>query len=101
MTSTLLVAKSITTGSSAWGDYSVQAQIKPGTTVTGTSNVLAARYTDANNSYSLILKDGNTWYFGKKVNGVWTTFANGFFRCQLEIILGAHWGYHPGCLGEG
>lgn len=70
-------AKSIHAGSSAWTDYSVVAQIKPGSAATGTSNVLAARYIDDNNAYSLILKDGTSWYFGRKVNGVWTTLGNG------------------------
>ncbi len=84
-------AKSINAGSVLWTDYALQAQIKPGTTALGTANVLAARYTDDNNSYALILKDGSTWYFGKKVGGVWTTLANGSFSYntsswyQLEV----------------
>ena len=86
--------KSISAGSTAWGDYSVQAQVKPGSIATGTSNVLSGRYTDDNNSYALILKDGNAWYFGKKVNGGWTTFANGalaygttvWYQLELDLV---------------
>src|SRR5207245_2416331 len=84
-------AKSIHAGSSAWTDYAVKAQIKPGATFAGTANVLSARYADDNNSYGLILKDGSSWYFGKKVAGTWTTLASGSFPYntstwyQLEI----------------
>ena len=73
------VAKSIYRGSASWTDYSAVAQVKPGTAAAGTSNVLAARYRDDNNSYALILKDGTSWYFGKKVQGAWTTFSMGGF----------------------
>src|SRR5438105_2565476 len=66
-------------GSASWTDYSAVAQVKPGTAAAGTSNVLAARYRDDNNSYALILKDGTSWYFGKKVQGAWTTFSMGGF----------------------
>ena len=84
-------AKSIVGGSASWTNYAVQAQVKPGTTAYGTSNVMAARYKDDNNSYALILKNGNQWFFGKKVAGVWTTFASGSFAYntatwyQLEL----------------
>src|SRR6202011_5781154 len=70
-------AKSIHAGSAAWTNYAVQALVKPGANLAGTSNVLTARYLDDNNSYGLILKEGNAWYFGKKVNGAWSTFASG------------------------
>src|SRR5438034_1652496 len=73
-------SKSITVGSTAWTDYSVMARIKPGSTATGTSNVLSARFRDDNNGYSLLIKDGNAWYFGKRVAGTWTTFKNGTFN---------------------
>ncbi len=87
-------AKSINTGSAAWTDYALQAQVKPGTTANGTSNVLAARYTDDSNSYALILKDGTSWYFGKKVKGVWTTFVSGalsyntstWYRLEIDVV---------------
>ncbi len=70
---------SVTAGSTSWTDYSVVTSFKAGTAILGTSNVVAARYQDDNNAYSLILKDGRSWYFGKKVAGVWTTFASGNF----------------------
>jgi hypothetical protein len=83
----------ITAAAGPWSSYAVTAQVKPGTTASGTSNVLSARNRDANNHYSLILKDGSTWVFGKKVNGVFTNFGTGTFRYDtatwqtLEIDL--------------
>ncbi len=67
-------------GSASWTDYSVAASVKPGagSTAANTSVVaLDGRRQDVNNFYSLLVKNGNAWYLGKKVNGVWTTLAQG------------------------
>ena len=70
----------IYTGSSTWTDYSVSANVKPG--VNGTiqyhSSVrLDGRRQDANNTYSMVVQNGNIWYLGKRVNGTFTTLAQG------------------------
>lgn len=60
----------LSSGYSTWTDYSVQANIKPGST--SYFNGIAGRYTDQNNFYILFLKSGNL-YLKKKVGGSWTT----------------------------
>ncbi|HXI97115.1 MAG TPA: hypothetical protein VNG04_13370, partial [Candidatus Acidoferrum sp.] len=66
-------------GATAWTDYSTQVQVKPGSTNWNIGYTLNTRYSDDNNAYSLVLKNGNAFYFGKKVAGVWTTFTSGTF----------------------
>jgi hypothetical protein len=71
---------SIYAGSSTWTDYSVSASVKPGpnSTINGSSVVaIDGRHKDVNNFYSLLVKNGNAWYLGKKVNGTFTTLASG------------------------
>ncbi|HET9111810.1 MAG TPA: hypothetical protein VFN78_13355 [Ktedonobacterales bacterium] len=69
----------ISVGSSTWTDYTVQADIKPGANDLSKSTVLMARYVDADNHYSLLLKNQSEWYLGKVVNGDWTTLGQGSF----------------------
>lgn len=71
---------SIVAGSSAWTDYSISASVKPGpnSTINGSSVVsINGRHKDVNNFYGLLVKNGNAWYLGKKVNGTFTTLASG------------------------
>ncbi|MGH2486634.1 MAG: hypothetical protein ACRDHE_11535, partial [Ktedonobacterales bacterium] len=67
-------------GSSAWTDYSVSASIKPGAGSTSYGGLVSldARRQDVNNFYTLLVKNGNAWYLGKKVAGNFTTLASGF-----------------------
>jgi hypothetical protein len=68
----------IAAGSPGWTDYSLSASVKPGpgSTTSGTSVVaIDGRVQDANNFYTLLVKNGNLWYLGKKVNGNFTTLA--------------------------
>lgn len=67
-------------GSSTWTDYTVSASVEPGVNGTAYGAVVAldGRRQDVNNFYSLLIKNGNAWYLGKKVNGVFTTLASGF-----------------------
>lgn len=67
-------------GSSTWTDYTLSASVKPG--VNGTlqyhSSVrLDGRRQDNNNMYSMSVQNGNVWYLGKRVNGAFTTLAQG------------------------
>ncbi len=67
-------------GDPTWTDYSLSASVKPGpgSTVYGTSVVaIDGRRQDANNFYTLLVKNGNAWYLGKKVSGNFTTLAWG------------------------
>lgn len=70
----------LSAGSPGWTDYTLFAQVKPanGSGLNGTYNLMG-RYTDANNHYSLILKNGDEWWLGYKQGGNWTTLANGTF----------------------
>jgi hypothetical protein len=71
---------SISAGSPTWTDYSISASVKPGpnSTIYGSSVVsINGRHTNVNNFYSLLVKNGNAWYLGKKVNGTFTTLASG------------------------
>lgn len=70
----------IAAGSSSWTDYTVSASVKPGpgSTASGTSVVaLDGRVQDANNFYSILVKNGTLWYLGKKVSGNFITLASG------------------------
>ena len=70
----------IAVGSPSWTDYTVMAQIRPGAdNASGTVANLMGRYLDANNHYSLILKNNSEWWLGVKQNGSWSTIANGTF----------------------
>jgi hypothetical protein len=71
---------SIFAGDPTWTDYTFSASVKPGlnSTINGSSVVaIDGRHKDANNFYSLLVKNGNAWYLGKKVNGTFTTLATG------------------------
>ena len=70
----------IAAGSLSWTDYSVSASVKPGvgSTYYGAVVALDGRRQDISNFYTVLLKNGNSWYLGKKVNGVFTTLASGF-----------------------
>ena len=70
----------ISTGSPTWTDYTVAASVQPGagSDVSGTSVVaIEGRRQDVNNFYSLLIKNGSEWYLGYKLNGNWSTLANG------------------------
>lgn len=67
----------ISAGSNAWTDYTLTASVKPASGHLNNTYNLMGRYTDANNHYSLILKNGNEWWLGVKKNGNWSTIANG------------------------
>ncbi|HEY7123958.1 MAG TPA: carboxypeptidase regulatory-like domain-containing protein [Ktedonobacterales bacterium] len=71
---------SIVAGSPGWTDYSISASVKPGpnSTINGSSVVaISGRHKDVNNFYTLLVKNGNAWFLGKKVNGTFTTLATG------------------------
>ena len=67
----------ISVGSNAWTDYTLTASVKPASGHLNATYNLMGRYTDANNHYSLILKNGNEWWLGVKKNGNWSTIASG------------------------
>jgi hypothetical protein len=70
----------IAAGNPTWTDYSVAANVKPGpgsTTLNTSVVALDGRVQNANSFYSLLVKNGNLWYLGKKVNGTWSTLAYG------------------------
>ncbi|MGH2500964.1 MAG: LamG-like jellyroll fold domain-containing protein, partial [Ktedonobacterales bacterium] len=69
----------ISAGSAAWTDYTVQASVKPGANDLTQTSDLMARFTDPNNHYSFLLKNGDQWYLGLRSGGAWTTFAQGSF----------------------
>lgn len=69
----------VSTGSSAWTDYTVQASVKPGANDLNQTTDLMARYSDASNHYSFLLKNSGQWYLGVRAGGNWTTFAQGNF----------------------
>jgi hypothetical protein len=73
-------------GSPAWTDYTLSAQVKmpSGAGLNGTFNLMG-RYTDANNHYSLILKNGSEWWLGVKQGGNWSTLAVGSFPYQANV----------------
>ena len=67
-------------GDPTWTDYSLSASVKPGPGSTSYSTSVVAidgRRQDANNFYTLLVKNGNAWYLGKKVSGNFTTLASG------------------------
>ncbi|HEX8966816.1 MAG TPA: carboxypeptidase-like regulatory domain-containing protein, partial [Chloroflexota bacterium] len=67
-------------GSPTWTDYSLSASVQPGPgSTTANTSVVAidGRRQDVNNFYSLLVKNGNQWYLGKKVAGTWSTLAYG------------------------
>ena len=71
---------SIYAGDPTWTDYSFSASVKPGpnSTINGSSVVaIDSRHKDANDFYTLLVKNGNAWFLGKKVNGTFTTLASG------------------------
>lgn len=74
----------ISAGSPSWTDYTVQASVKPGNNNLNATTDLMGRYTDANNHYSLILKNGDEWWLGVKQGGNWTTLANGVFSYKAQ-----------------
>ncbi len=76
----------ISVGSSAWTDYTVQADIKPGANDLSKSTVLMARYVDADNHYSLLLKNHSEWYLGKVAGGNWTTLGQGSFSYTSSMF---------------
>jgi pectate lyase len=69
----------ISAGSAAWTDYTVQASVKPGANDLTQTSDLMARFTDPNNHYSFLLKNGDQWYLGMRSGATWTTFAQGSF----------------------
>jgi pectate lyase len=69
----------ISAGSSSWTNYTTQASVRPGANDLNQTSDLMARYTDASNHYSFLLKNSNEWYLGKRVSGTWTTLAQGTF----------------------
>ena len=69
----------IEAGSSSWTDYTFQASVKPGANDLNQTSDIQARYTDTNNHYSFLLKNGGQWYLGMRDRGNWTTFAQGSF----------------------
>jgi pectate lyase len=69
----------ITAGSSAWTNYTVQARVKPGANDLYQPNDLMARFTNDDNHYSFLLKNNDEWYLGKRVDGTWTTLAQGTY----------------------
>jgi hypothetical protein len=67
-------------GSANWTDYTVSADVKPGSdNLNTTSANLMGRYLDTNNHYSLILKNNSERWLGVKQAGNWSTIANGNF----------------------
>lgn len=80
-TTTPQASSYIMAGSPAWTDYTVQAQVRPGAdNASGTVANLMGRYLDANNHYSIILKNNSEWWLGVKSAGQWSTIANGTFN---------------------
>jgi acid phosphatase len=69
----------IETGSSSWTDYTVQASVKPGANDLNQTSDIQARYSDTNNHYSFLLKNGGQWYLGMRSGGNWMTFDQGTF----------------------
>ncbi|HEY8324038.1 MAG TPA: LamG-like jellyroll fold domain-containing protein, partial [Ktedonobacterales bacterium] len=69
----------ISAGSAAWTDYTVQASVKPGANDLKQTSDLMARFSDPNNHYSFLLKNGDQWYLGMRSGATWTTFAQGSF----------------------
>jgi hypothetical protein len=67
----------LTTGSTAWTDYSVKADMKA---PTGPAFFgLVGRHQDPNNTYMFVLKNGNQWQLGKRVGGTFSQLALGTF----------------------
>jgi glucose/arabinose dehydrogenase/PKD repeat protein len=64
-------------GSLAWTDYTVRAAARAPSDASYFG--ILGRHHDANNTYMLVLKNGNTWQFGKRVNGTFTSLALGTF----------------------
>jgi len=64
-------------GDLSWTDYTVSADVRApsGAAFFG----IVGRHRDPNNTYMLVLKNGNTWQLGKRVNGVFTSMALGAF----------------------
>lgn len=75
----------ISAGSPTWTNYTAQASVKPGANDLSQTTDLMARFTDDNNHYSLVLKNNNEWYLGKRVSGNWTTLANGTFSYSSQF----------------
>jgi pectate lyase len=69
----------IAAGSAAWTDYTVQASVKPGANDLNQTSDIQARYSDTNNHYSFLFKNGGEWYLGMRSGGNWTTFDQGAF----------------------
>ena len=58
-----------------WGSYTLSARVKPLSIASSTG--IAGRYQNAGDGYVLLLRNGDSWYLGKRVKGLWTTLANG------------------------
>ncbi len=91
-------------GDSNWINYSYSAKVKPGSS--GNRHGLVARFTDANNYYFLILKDGSKVYLYKRVNGSetalgYTSFtynSSTFYTLRIELNGSSLSGYVNGSL---
>ncbi|HZU14545.1 MAG TPA: cellulase family glycosylhydrolase [Chloroflexota bacterium] len=82
-TSDLSTVKELVAGSSAWTNYTVQTDLK----VTGSTTPsvgIAARRQNVGNGYQFLLKQGDAWFLGKQVNGVWTTLGAGTYNYTLN-----------------
>ena len=70
--------KRVLAGSTSWGDYVFQADVKPGANASALGFQLIARQVDVNNYYSFGFYS-NTWYLKKKIAGTQSTLSQGNF----------------------
>lgn len=93
----------VTNGTSSWSNYTYAAKVKVGST--SVRNGIAARYTNSNNYYFLILYNGNL-LLNKKVSGSTTTIqqvpftanTSTFYNLQLVVNGTSVQGYVNGTL---
>jgi hypothetical protein len=76
--------KRVLAGSTSWGDYVFQADVKPGANSPSLGFQLIARQIDANNYYSFGFFSG-TWYLKKRVSGTQTTITQGNFSFTSQF----------------
>ncbi len=76
--------KRVLAGSTAWTDYVLQVDVKPGANGVALGLQMIVRESDANNYYSFGLYS-NTWYLKKKVGGNQTTIAQGNFSFTSQF----------------
>jgi hypothetical protein len=76
--------KRVLAGSTSWGDYVLQADVKPGANATALGFQLIARETDANNYYSFGFYSG-TWYLKERVGGTQATLTQGNFSFTSQF----------------